>query len=181
MEQLVHHLNKELGTMCRTFLIGLELNDNAKRDMRLLDATGGDAFEFYNVNTVQIEEVFDRIEVSLGLRKRALIMQRGNQALIAEQNYVKRRASSFFPFFSTVSSTMYSSSYPLRKGNSFAYSLWIRVVPWPVEDGETPLRPSPHLPNDSTTKTFSHFPPFFFFFSYELGNTHRSVVWSNDI
>ncbi len=69
--------------------------------MKMIASAGGNSFSFENVDSLDIEKVFDRIEASIGLRKRALILRKGNQAFIAQQTALELRVSKrkFFCLF----------------------------------------------------------------------------------
>ncbi len=85
---LMYKLNKDLGSMCKTFVIGVDLEKSAVADIAMLMAFGGDAFSFENVNDVDIDEVFDRIQASIGLHRRALLISDGETAVGIQQTGV---------------------------------------------------------------------------------------------
>ncbi len=86
--------------------------------MRVLAAAGGDSFSFENVDGVNIEKVFDRIEASIGLRKRALILTNGKQALIAEQTALEL----------TVSKRRFFCLFTLDKSGSMSGMRWRKTT-----------------------------------------------------
>jgi len=66
-------------------LIGVGLNDDAKRELESIAYYGGDSVRFYNVADVDIATIFDRIQIEIGIRDRAALFATDNAAIIATQ------------------------------------------------------------------------------------------------
>lgn len=54
---------------CLTVFIGVELSQDAALQLALLAGLGGDTCQLYNVNKVQLGDIFERISASIGVRR----------------------------------------------------------------------------------------------------------------
>ena len=63
----------EKGDMISTVFIGVNLNDRARTSLKALADAGGDQTDFYDINDMQIEEIFDRIAITLQTAKRVTV------------------------------------------------------------------------------------------------------------
>lgn len=63
----------EKGDMISTIFIGVNLNDRARSSLKELADAGGNQTDFYDINDMQIEEIFDRIAVTIQAAKRVTI------------------------------------------------------------------------------------------------------------
>ena len=75
---------------CRTILIGVELEGEAKETLQALQTVGNKTTELYNINSMNIEEIFDNIQVSLGILTQTALLgikgqNEGEGAIIAMQ------------------------------------------------------------------------------------------------
>ena len=57
----------ELGDLCKTFFVGISLGNQELRQLQQLAILGGDSCELINEDANKIDEIFDRIAVSLGI------------------------------------------------------------------------------------------------------------------
>lgn len=58
---------------CLTVFIGVELNAEAAIQLALLTSLGGDTCQMYNVNKVELSEIFSRISATIGVRRQVNI------------------------------------------------------------------------------------------------------------
>ena len=63
----------EKGDLISTVFVGVNLNDRARSSLKALADAGGDQTDFYDINDVQIEEIFDRIAVTIQAAKRVTV------------------------------------------------------------------------------------------------------------
>ena len=63
----------EKGDLISTVFIGVNLNDRARSSLKTLADAGGDQTDFYDINDMQIEEIFDRIAITLQTAKRVTV------------------------------------------------------------------------------------------------------------
>ena len=63
----------EKGDMVSTVFIGVNLNDKARSSLKALADAGGSQTDFYDINDMQIEEIFDRIAITLQTAKRVTV------------------------------------------------------------------------------------------------------------
>ena len=57
----------ELGDLCKTFFVGISLGDQELKQLQQLALLGGDSCELINEDASKIDDIFDRIAVSLGI------------------------------------------------------------------------------------------------------------------
>jgi uncharacterized protein YegL len=58
---------------CLTVLIGIDLTAEAAVQLALLSALGGDTCQLYNVHNVELNEIFQRIKATIGIRRQTSI------------------------------------------------------------------------------------------------------------
>ena len=63
----------EKGDLISTVFIGVNLNDRARSSLKALADAGGDQTDFYDIKDMQIEEIFDRIAVTIQAAKRVTV------------------------------------------------------------------------------------------------------------
>jgi len=63
----------EKGDIISTIFIGVNLNDKARSSLKALADAGGEQTDFYDINDMQIEEIFDRIAITLQTAKRVTV------------------------------------------------------------------------------------------------------------
>lgn len=63
----------EKGDLISTVFVGVNLNDRARSSLKALADAGGDQTDFYDINDMQIEEIFDRIAVTIQAAKRVTV------------------------------------------------------------------------------------------------------------
>ena len=63
----------ELGEVCSTTFIGVNLNQAARSALRSLADAGGEHSEFHDISTMEIETIFDRIAVTLQAARRVTV------------------------------------------------------------------------------------------------------------
>ena len=63
----------EKGDIVSTVFIGVNLNDRARSSLKALADAGGSQTDFYDINDMQIEEIFDRIAITLQTAKRVTV------------------------------------------------------------------------------------------------------------
>ena len=63
----------ELGEVCSTTFIGVNLNHAARTALRSLAEAGGEHSEFHDIGTMEIESIFDRIAVTLQAARRVTV------------------------------------------------------------------------------------------------------------
>lgn len=63
----------EKGDLISTVFVGVNLNDRARSSLKALANAGGDQTDFYDINDMQIEEIFDRIAVTIQAAKRVTV------------------------------------------------------------------------------------------------------------
>ena len=63
----------ELGELCSTTFIGVNLHHAASTALRSLAEAGGEHSEFHDIGTMEIESTFDRIAVSLQAARRVTV------------------------------------------------------------------------------------------------------------
>ena len=63
----------EKGELISTDIVGVNLNDRARSSLKALADAGGDQTDFYDINDMQIEEIFDRIAVTIQAAKRVTV------------------------------------------------------------------------------------------------------------
>ena len=63
----------EKGDLISTVFVGVNLNDRARSSLKALADSGGDQTDFYDINDMQIEEIFDRIAVTIQAAKRVTV------------------------------------------------------------------------------------------------------------
>ena len=56
-----------LGGLCKTFFVGISLGNQELRQLQELAQLGGDSCELINEDASKIDDIFDRIAVSLGI------------------------------------------------------------------------------------------------------------------
>ena len=61
------------GDLISTVFIGVNLNGRARSSLKALAEAGGDQTDFYDINDMQIEEIFDRIAITLQAAKRVTV------------------------------------------------------------------------------------------------------------
>ena len=61
------------GDLISTVFIGVNLNDRARSSLKALADAGGNETDFYDINDLQIEEIFDRIAITLQAAKRVTV------------------------------------------------------------------------------------------------------------
>lgn len=64
---------EELGELCSTTFIGVNLNQTARSALKSLADAGGEHSEFHDISTVEIETIFDRIAVTLQAARRVTV------------------------------------------------------------------------------------------------------------
>ena len=57
----------ELGDICKTFFVGISLGNEELRQLQQLALLGGESCELINEDANKIDDIFDRIAVSLGI------------------------------------------------------------------------------------------------------------------
>ena len=72
-KKLMANVGEKMGELCSTILIGVNLNDRARTSLKQLADAGGEQTDFYDINDMQIEEIFDRIAVTLQTAKRVTV------------------------------------------------------------------------------------------------------------
>jgi len=82
-------VGKELGDTCKTFFIGVNLNQIAHRELEEISIIGGESTQLYNVSDVQISDIFERIQLEIGLRERVAVIASNDQALVLRQRGVE--------------------------------------------------------------------------------------------
>lgn len=75
---------------CKTYIIGIDLDQDprCRAQLDLLDQVGGENCEKYDIESVEIEQVFARISVSLGVQRQvsmALVAGPGGAGLLVQQ------------------------------------------------------------------------------------------------
>lgn len=76
---------------CLTVFIGVELNPEAAIQLALLTSLGGDTCQMYNVNKVELNEIFNRITATIGVRRQVnvgLVSARGVNAMAIQQQNI---------------------------------------------------------------------------------------------
>lgn len=63
----------ELGELCSTTFIGVNLNHTARSALKSLADAGGEHSEFHDISTMEIETIFDRIAVTLQAARRVTV------------------------------------------------------------------------------------------------------------
>ena len=63
----------ELGEVCSTTFIGVNLNQAARSALKSLANAGGEHSEFHDISTMEIETIFDRIAVTLQAARRVTV------------------------------------------------------------------------------------------------------------
>ena len=64
---------EELGELCSTTFIGVNLNHTARSALKSLADAGGEHSEFHDISTMEIESIFDRIAVTLQAARRVTV------------------------------------------------------------------------------------------------------------
>ena len=64
---------EELGEICSTTFIGVNLNHTARSALKSLAEAGGEHSEFHDIGTMEIESIFDRIAVTLQAARRVTV------------------------------------------------------------------------------------------------------------
>jgi len=64
---------EELGELCSTTFIGVNLNQTARSALKSLADAGGEHSEFHDISTMEIETIFDRIAVTLQAARRVTV------------------------------------------------------------------------------------------------------------
>jgi len=72
-KKLMTNVSEKMGELCSTIFIGVNLNDRARASLKQLADAGGEQTDFYDINDMQIEEIFDRIAVTLQTAKRVTV------------------------------------------------------------------------------------------------------------
>ena len=100
LASLFYIINRAIPTSrCSTAFIGIELNQKAAVELSLISACGGDSCQAYNASNVNLNEIFERLSVSLGIQREVgivgvssggsaafVIQQRNNPYLQIRQN-----------------------------------------------------------------------------------------------
>ena len=76
----------EQGGLCKTFFIGVGLNWKEKHQLEQISNLGGDSCELFNCQDVEIDDVFSRISISLGIRRQIAVMEHQGMILAAKQD-----------------------------------------------------------------------------------------------
>ena len=63
----------ELGELCSTTFIGVNLDQRARSALKSLADAGGEHSEFHDISTMEIEAIFDRIAVTLQAARRVMV------------------------------------------------------------------------------------------------------------
>ena len=63
----------ELGELCSTTFIGVNLDQRARSALKSLADAGGEHSEFHDISTMEIEAIFDRIAVTLQAARRVTV------------------------------------------------------------------------------------------------------------
>mmetsp|Transcript_10567 Transcript_10567/g.20346 ORF Transcript_10567/g.20346 Transcript_10567/m.20346 type:complete len:288 (+) Transcript_10567:2045-2908(+) len=58
---------------CKTVIIGIDLSTDAEQQLVALTVLGFDTCEIYRINSINLSQIFDRIQVSLGIRRQTQI------------------------------------------------------------------------------------------------------------
>lgn len=58
----------------KIIIIGVGVEDQAEKELRFLAAVGGENAEYYNVNSSDIGNIFNKIEIGLGLQQNLRMM-----------------------------------------------------------------------------------------------------------
>jgi len=73
----------------KIIFIGVGVEADAEKELKMLAAIGGENSEYYNVNSSQIGSIFNKIEVSLGLQKQVNLIgvnsQQGKALMIKQE------------------------------------------------------------------------------------------------
>lgn len=79
-------------SVLKTYFIGVDLLSNSKaaREIATLALSGGENAEYFNINEVQINEIFEKIKVGLGILQRTQMVgvASGNVAAVAYQKQI---------------------------------------------------------------------------------------------
>jgi len=89
-KKLMANVSEKMGELCSTIFIGVNLNDRARASLKQLADAGGEQTDFYDINDMQIEEIFDRIAVTLQTAKRVTVagmVQPVHQRPAIRENY----------------------------------------------------------------------------------------------
>lgn len=71
----------------KTWFIGcLDSNKKAEQDLKMLSAVGGDNSDFMNITELEINKVFEKIKIELGISKGVNMVKAGNVLAIAQKN-----------------------------------------------------------------------------------------------
>ena len=54
---------------CSTAFIGIQLDSQAAVELNLISACGGDSCQAYNASNVNLNEIFERLTVKLGIQR----------------------------------------------------------------------------------------------------------------
>mmetsp|Transcript_10567 Transcript_10567/g.20347 ORF Transcript_10567/g.20347 Transcript_10567/m.20347 type:complete len:254 (+) Transcript_10567:1241-2002(+) len=92
---------------CKTVIIGIDLGSNreAKQQLYTMRALGLDTCEIYDVDSVDLSQIFDRIQISIGIRERTEIagVQAGGMTALAMRQrrdpFLMLRAKKFAVLF----------------------------------------------------------------------------------
>ena len=90
----------EKGDLISTVFVGVNLNDRARSSLKALADAGGDQTDFYDINDMQIEEIFDRIAVTIQAAKRVTVagvvgLDRDSIALRSDPTTMERRCGRY--------------------------------------------------------------------------------------
>jgi len=79
----------------------VKLNKTAEQELQSIAYYGGDNISFYNVADIDITNIFDRIQIEIGIRDRAALIANENTAVvITQRNYeVGLRLQKFIMLF----------------------------------------------------------------------------------
>lgn len=72
-KKMMENASDKMGELCSTIFIGVNLNDKARSSLKQLADAGGEQTDFYDINDMQIEEIFDRIAITLQTAKRVTV------------------------------------------------------------------------------------------------------------
>jgi hypothetical protein len=86
MQELFKKLGDDVGDLCKTFFIGVNLGYQEKRQLSEIARFAGDSAELFNCEDVELESVFKRIQVNLGIRRNIVAVEHNNQLVIGAKD-----------------------------------------------------------------------------------------------
>ena len=100
-QRLFLQMGKELGDLCTTFFIGVGLGQREKQQLQSIANLAGDAAELYNCQDVQLNDVFDRIKIRIGIQRQIAMVTDGTNFLAAkrDQLYMTAERQKFLVLF----------------------------------------------------------------------------------